>query len=162
LAVGDGPVQYEALQQGTIEAAAMSLPWPLLARQDGFSLLVNAADVINMPVAGLGTTQSKIEVQRDQVKRTIKAHIQALRHIRTQQADAIRLIAELFETDHDTAAQAFALILPAFSQDGAVEREGIEAVVELEREGDAPVSVTFEQLVDTSLVADAQRELVVR
>jgi hypothetical protein len=90
----------------------------------------------------------------------VKAELQALRHIRAHPDDAIRLIAELFDTDAETAAQSYALILPAFSVDGTVEREGVETLLELERAEDkGGLPLTFEQLVDTALVGEAQREL---
>ena len=41
-------------------------------------------------------------------------------------------------------------------------QQNLEAVVELELEGDAPGTASVERLVDTSLVAEALRELATR
>jgi ABC-type nitrate/sulfonate/bicarbonate transport system substrate-binding protein len=163
LVVGDAPVQYQALQLGHVDAVVISLPFPLLARQEGFNLLVNAADIVTMPLAGIGTLQAKLDTQRDQVKRVVKAEILALRHIRSHPDDAVNLIADLFETDAATAREVYTFLLPSFSEDGTIERPGIETVLELEREeGRVAAPLTFEQVTDTSVVADAQRELGLR
>ncbi len=161
--IGDAPVQYEALRLSQVDAVVISQPFPLLARKEGFNLLVNAPEVVSMPLAGLGTLQAKLDAQRDQVKRVVKAEVQALRHLRAQPEDAIKLIAELFDTDAATAQEVYAFLLPSFSEDGSIERAGIEMVLALEREeggGGAPLA--FEQVAEPAIVAEAQRELGLR
>jgi NitT/TauT family transport system substrate-binding protein len=161
--IGDAPVQYEALRLGQVDAVVISQPFPLLARKEGFNLLVNAPEVVSMPLAGLGTRQAKLDAQRDQVKRVVKAELQALRHLRTQPEDAIKLIAELFDTDAATAQEVYAFLLPSFSEDGSIERAGIELVLELEREeGRSGAPLAFEQVAEPAIVAEAQRELGLR
>jgi NitT/TauT family transport system substrate-binding protein len=163
LQTGDAPVLYEALRRGQVEAALVPLPFPLLARADAYRLLVNAADSVSMPTTGIGVMQPRLDAQRDQVKRVAKSQIQAVRHIHTRPDDAIRLSAELFDMDPDTARQAFELFLPAISPDGTVERGGVDTVVDAELEaGKELPRLTFEQLVDASLAAEAQRELGLR
>jgi NitT/TauT family transport system substrate-binding protein len=160
LPVGDAPVQYEILRQGQIDSIVVSLPFPLLAQREGYRLLVNAPDIVSMPLAGLGTLQTTIDTRRDQVKRVAKAELQALDRIRSHPEEAIDLIAELFETDAATARDAYSFLLPSFSQDGAPEREGIETVLRLEQEdGPTPAPATFEQVADASIAAEARAEL---
>jgi ABC-type nitrate/sulfonate/bicarbonate transport system substrate-binding protein len=161
--VGDAPVQYKALRLGQVDAAVIAQPFPLLARNEGFNILVNAPDVVNMPLAGIGVLQSKLDRQRDQVKRVAKAEIQALRHVRSHPDDAVSLIAELFEIDAATAREVYTFLLSSFSEDGTLERAGVETVLEVEREeGKAAAPATFEQVADTSIVAEALRELGLR
>jgi ABC-type nitrate/sulfonate/bicarbonate transport system substrate-binding protein len=163
LQTGDAPVLYEALRRGQVEAALVPLPFPLLAREEGYRLLVNAADTVNMPTTGIGVMQPRLDNQREQVKRVARSQIQAVRHIHTRPDDAIRLSAELFGMDLDTARQSLELFLPAISADGTVERSGVETVVDAEREaGKTLPPLTFEQLVDPSLAEEAQRELGLR
>jgi hypothetical protein len=124
---------------------------------------VNAADIVAMPLNGVGTLLTRIETQREQVKRMVKAEIQSLRHIRAHPDDAIALIADLFEMDRSGARDVYQALLPSFSEDGTVERPGIETVIELEREGGTvAVPATYEQVTDASIAMDAQRELGLR
>ncbi|HEY7063318.1 MAG TPA: ABC transporter substrate-binding protein [Chloroflexota bacterium] len=160
LQTGDAPVLYEALRRGQVEAALLPLPFPLLARADGYRILVNAAELVSMPTTGLGVMQARLDGQRDQVKRAAKSQVQAVRFIHARPDDAIRLSAELFDMDLETARQSFELFLPAISEDGTVEPEGVDTVLEAELEAgkDLP-RLPFEQLVDASLAPEAQREL---
>jgi ABC-type nitrate/sulfonate/bicarbonate transport system substrate-binding protein len=163
LPIGDAPVQYELLRQGQIDSIVVSLPFPLLAQRDGYKLLVNAPDIVSMPLAGIGTLQSSIDTRREQVKRVVKAEIQALGHIRSHPEDAMALIADLFETDATTARDAYSYLLPSFSEDGTPERAGIETILKLEQEdGPTPAPATFDQVADATITAEAQAELGLR
>jgi ABC-type nitrate/sulfonate/bicarbonate transport system substrate-binding protein len=160
IAVGDAPVQYEALRLGQIDAAMVAMPYPALARHEGFQLLANAPDLVHLPQTGVGALQSKLEGQRDQVKRVVKAEIQALRYIRAQPQATARLIAELFEIDPAIGEQVYALMAPVFSADGTVERGPLELLLEQARESaDLAAPVAFEQVADPSLVPEALGEL---
>jgi NitT/TauT family transport system substrate-binding protein len=160
IAVGDAPVQYEALRLGQIDAAMVAMPYPALARHEGFQLLANAPDLVHLPQTGIGALQSKLESQRDQVKRVVKAEIQALRYIRAEPQATARLIAELFEIDPAVGDQVYTLMAPVFSPDGTVERGPLELLIEQSRESaDITAPVPFEQVADASLVPEALREL---
>jgi NitT/TauT family transport system substrate-binding protein len=159
--VGDAPVQYEALRLGQVDAIVVSLPFPLLARKEGFHLLANTADLVDLPLSGLGTTHTKLATQRDQVKRVAKADSLALRHLRTHPDDAIALIADLFEIDAASAREVYEFVLPSFSEDGIIDRASIELLLELEghaSEGGAS-PIAYEQLVDPTIVPEVRREL---
>jgi NitT/TauT family transport system substrate-binding protein len=161
--VGDAPVQYELLRQGQVDAIVVSLPFPLLAQRDGYKLLVNAPDIVSMPLAGLGTLQATIDTRRDQVKRVVKAEIQALGRIRSHPDETIALIADLFETDNATAREAYGYLMPSFSDDGTPEPVGIATVLKLEQEdGPTPAPATYEQVADPTIAAEAQAELGLR
>jgi NitT/TauT family transport system substrate-binding protein len=160
VSMGDPIVRYQAMEVGQVDAALMPLPFPIVARQNGYQLLVNAPDIVNMPQAGIGTLQTTLESKREQVKRLAKAEIQALRYIRSHPEETSQFISQQFEMELPTATEAHALALPSFSRDGTVERDGIEFLIELEREAAKfAVAPPFEQLVDPSLAADAQKEL---
>jgi ABC-type nitrate/sulfonate/bicarbonate transport system substrate-binding protein len=116
-----------------------------------------------MPLAGIGTLQSSIDTRRDQVKRVVKAEIQALGRIRSHPEEAMALIADLFETDTATARDAYSYLLPSFSEDGTPERAGIETILELEQEdGPTPAPATYDQVADATVAAEAQAQLGLR
>lgn len=160
IAVGDSPVQYEALRLGQIDATVVAMPYPVLARQEGFPTLLNAADAVQIPQTGIGVLQARLDARREQVRRVAKAEIQALRYIRAQPQEVSRLIADLFEVDPAIGEQVYAAMAPVYSPDGTVPRASIELVMELAREaGEAAATLPFEQVADASLVPEALREL---
>ena len=158
--IGDAPVQYEALKLGQVDSIVVSLPFPVLAKKDGLPVLANAAEIVTLPLSGLGTTQTKLDQRRDQVVRVAKSEIQGLRHVRSHPDDAIALIADLFEMDLPTAREVYEFVVPSLSQTGIVEREGIETLLDLEMEdGKIATRPTYEQVVDPTIVADALQQL---
>ena len=159
LAVGDEQTLYQALVTGRIDATAIAPPWPFKAQKDGFTLLVNAPDVVELPFVGLGATVSKIQRQREQVKRMIRAELSALRAIREQKEATLKVIRERFAMDADTAVRSYELILPAFSRDGQISRAGIETLIALEKEEvKLDKAIALNDVADPTLLQEVHRE----
>jgi ABC-type nitrate/sulfonate/bicarbonate transport system substrate-binding protein len=160
--IGDGGVQYEALKLGQIDAAMMSLPFPILGRREGYSLVAHSHEIFKLPSAGIGAMQTTLERRRDMVRRMVRAQIRGLQLIRAQPDAAIRFIEEFFEMDPQTARESYEYLLPAFSTTGTVDREAVEFQVELERAAGTATGVTADQVIDNSIVAEALRDLGLR
>ena len=64
--------------------------------------------------------------------------------------------------DPETARESYEYLLPAFSATGAVDREAVEFQIELERAAGVATSLTFDDIVDPSIAAEAARDLGLR
>jgi NitT/TauT family transport system substrate-binding protein len=160
ISVGDGAVQYQALQLGQVDSVLMSLPFPIAARREGFTILANAADILKFPTTGLGTLQSTLDTRRDEVRRMARSQIRALQFIRAQPEETIREIGDFFGMDAETARASYEFILPSFSASGTVDRDAMEALLALEREeATASGPFTYEQVADGGPAEQAAREL---
>jgi NitT/TauT family transport system substrate-binding protein len=160
ISLGDGAVQYQALQLGQVDSVLMSLPFPIAARRDGFSILADAADIIKFPTTGLGTLQSTLDSRRDEVRRMARSQVRALQYIRAQPEETVRVIAQFFDMDPETARASYEYILPSFSPSGTVDRDAMEAVLDVERQdGTAPGPYTYERVADGGPAEQAAREL---
>ena len=148
ISMGGSETRYQALLAGQMDAATLSLPHSVLAKQQGFRFLGSAGDVLQIPFTGLSTTATKIERNRDQVKRMIQAQIDAMRWIKSQKADAIRFMRDFFDTDEATALESYNIYVPLIIEDVRVSAGGVKAV--LQAEGAANVS--WKQVADPSLV----------
>ena len=117
-----------------------------------------------MPTTGLGVMQPRLDTQRDQVRRAAKSQIQALRLPHTRPEEAVRLTAEQFDMDADTARQSFELFLPASERgwDGGARWGGEHGRCGAGGRGKDLPRLSFEQLVDAALAVEAQRELGLR
>ena len=157
---GDAPRQMEMLRQRQIDAALLPPPFPFLARREGFTLLASAPDELQLAFSGLSTSQDAIARRGDMVRRVIRAEIDALRYIRAERAGAIRVMAERFATEPEVAAQTYDLIVGSFSHDGGIPREGMDAVLALDKEeGAIPEHVRYEDVVDERPLRDVHRAL---
>lgn len=162
LNIGGGELRYKALIAGKVHAAVINPPWSVMAEQQGYRMLARPQDVGELPETGLGTSLTKIERQRDQVKRMIAAHLRALDFIRRDKTGTVQIIMKRFSLDEKTAALSYETILPALSEDGIVNPKGIAAVVALQQEMEnlpsTPLPLT--KLADPTLVPEVRGELV--
>ena len=154
--VGEESQLYQALRLGRVQATPISPPFPVLAEREGYRLLVNAADVLPLPQTGVGTSVAKLDTQRAQVRRMVAAEIQGLRFVRAEREATIALIAERFQMEREVAARSYDLVLPSFSTDGRLDREGLELLLSLDQAlGALDVVPPLESVADFRLVDEA-------
>jgi NitT/TauT family transport system substrate-binding protein len=154
MSMGGSETRYQALLAGQMDAATLSLPHSVIAKQQGFRFLGSAGDVLQIPFTGISTTAAKIQRNREQVKRTIRAQIDAMHWIKSQRAEAIRFLREFFDTDEATALESYNIYVPLIVENVRVSAEGVKAV--LQAEGAANVS--WEQVADPSLVDEVLKK----
>ena len=117
-------------------------------------MLANTADHVVIPFSGLGTTIERIKANRPQVKKLLKAEIEALRFIQSNGAGTTEVIRKRFQS-----------FLPekgvnAFSRDGRVPLDGVDLLLQIEKDAkQIPLTVTPQMVVDPNLVDEALKEL---
>jgi ABC-type nitrate/sulfonate/bicarbonate transport system substrate-binding protein len=163
LTIGEEKVILEALLSGRIAGAAISPPWPFEAERHGFKILVKASDVAQFPFVGPTVNLDKIKTQREQIKKVIRAEIEALRFIRERRQESIDMIARLFKMDKDIAQKSYDFTASFFSKDARIQPEAVKRLIALEREaGNIKEDVDVSQVADLSLVDEVQRQLPAR
>jgi len=159
ITVGEERVILEAMISGRIVAGAISPPWAFEAEKHGFRILVKAADVVQFPFVGPSANIEKIKNKRDQVKRLIRAEMDALRFIREQKEETIDIIARVFKMDREVARKSYDFTVSFFSKDARIDPEGVKRLIAIEREsGGLQADVAVSQVADLSLVEEVYRE----
>ncbi|MBI4523314.1 MAG: ABC transporter substrate-binding protein [Deltaproteobacteria bacterium] len=160
IAIGDETLMYEALKIGRVDAVMVAPPYSVRLKREGFPLLAHASQILSIPFVGLSTTIRKIATNRPQAKKTLKAEIETLRYLRSERAGAIELIRRRFAMDEQTARESYDVVIGAFTSDGRIQPEGVEALLAMDRkDGLIPKTVTFDQVADSSLAEEALKEL---
>ncbi len=160
LTIGEEKVILEALLSGRIAGAAISPPWPFEAERHGFKILVKASDVAQFPFVGPTVNLDKIKTQREQIKKVIRAEIEALRFIRERRQESIDMIARLFNMDKDIAQKSYDFTASFFSKDARIQPEAVKRLIALEKEaGNIKEDVDVSQVADLSLAEEVHREL---
>jgi ABC-type nitrate/sulfonate/bicarbonate transport system substrate-binding protein len=132
----------------------------VLLKRDGYSLLANTAEVMTIPFSGLGTTLDRISRNRVQVKKLLKAEIEALRLIKGNPVATTEVIRKRFNMDEKMARESYDVVVDAFSRDGRVPLEGVEILLGIEKAANQiPQNITAEMVVDNSLSEEALKEL---
>jgi ABC-type nitrate/sulfonate/bicarbonate transport system substrate-binding protein len=156
LTIGEEKLILDALLSGRIAAAAISPPWPFEAERHGFKILVKASDVAQFPFVGPTASVDKIKNQREQVKKVIRAEIDAIRFIRDRRSETIEMIARLFNMDKEIAQKSYDFTASFFSRDARIQPEAVKRLIALEKEaGNIKEDVEVSQIADLSLVEEA-------
>lgn len=156
---GDMPVRLAAVKSGAIHATLAGPPAPTQAKELGLNVLGSAADVVDFPLAGLSAATSKIRTNRAEVVAVLTAMLRGLQFVHNQRSDAIALVQKIFKMDRALAEPGYDQTLKAYSKDGTASVKGIESVLEVARQSGAAKGVTVNDVVDFSLLREAQAAL---
>ena len=159
ITIGEEKLLLDAMIAGRIAAAAISPPWPFEAERHGFRILVKASEVVQFPFVGISTHLDRIKNKRPQVKRLIRAELDALRFIRERKEETVELIGRQFRMERDVAQKSYDFTVSFFSKDGRINPDGVKKLIAIEQEtGGLKGDVAVAQTADLSLVDEVHRE----
>ncbi len=160
---GQVTVLLEALLSGRVQAAALSPPWFVRARDQGMRVLVKAPEVLREPQNGLAVTAERLAQQREQVRHMVQAEIESIRFMQQNRAATVALTREWLEISQAEAEEAYDFVLPALIPDGRIDVEGLRRYVATEKaDGTVPADFQIESILDTQLAEEALRALSAR
>jgi ABC-type nitrate/sulfonate/bicarbonate transport system substrate-binding protein len=160
LAIGDEKLVYDAFKFGRIDAVALAPPFSLQLKREGYPTLANTADHVVIPFSGLGTTIERIRINRPQVRRILKAEIEALRFIQSNGSGTTEVIRKRFNMDEKLARESYDAVVNAFSRDGRVPLDGVDILLQIEKDAkQIPTTVTPPMVVDPTLVDEVLKEM---
>ena len=124
---------YEAFKIGRVDSVVVAPPFSVQLKREGFPLLAHTAEYVTIPFSGLGTTVARIKSNRPQIKRLLKAEIEALRHIHGDAAGTTGVIRKRFNMEEKLARESYDVVANAFSRDGRVPLDGVEILLQIEK-----------------------------
>ena len=153
LATGGTTERIAALKHGSVDAAVIPAPGDMKAEQEGFKILMDAGAVYKLPNGGMSTTVAKIKQNPAEVRRVVRALVQATKFFAEPQnkADATKYLTRVFNLDASSTEEFYRRFVPSLSTNGVVELDKIKLIVDgaLER-GLITKPVEPETLVDFS------------
>ena len=163
LAVGTNEARLAVLKQGLVAAAAVPPPWDFHAKKLGFHVVARSYDLFNYPQVGLIVNDRKIKESPEEIKRIIKASIEANRFIRSNRAGTVQFLMEWLGIEKDVAAATYEASLPAFNDDGNCPEDGMRLVIDRAKNA-AKVNreVSMKDVADLSILKEAQRDLGIK
>ena len=157
------PEQMAGLAAGSLQGAMLVPPYDGIMARKGFRRLVSAVDLLEYPQGGIATTDKKLKEKPAQVKRVIRAMIQALNEIRSERERTVSYIATRWKIDRELAAQSYDIMVRSFSKDGSASAKSIQNVIDSTRSRlqiDRAISVN--DVAAFSLLGEVQRDLSLR
>ena len=160
LAIGDEKVMFDAFKAGRADVVVLAPPFSVQLKREGFPILAQTAQHVVIPFSGIGTTLERIQNHRAQIKRVLKAEIEAMRFIQANASGTTDVIRKRFNMDEKLARESYEIVVESFSRDGRVPLDGVDILLQIEKDQKLiSPTVTPQMVVDSTLVEEALKEL---
>ncbi len=161
VSTGDVANGYLTLQQGGMPAVALTPPYSILAKRQGYRDLVRASDVISVaPTTGLVTTTEKLVKEAQKIRRAIRAVIKAVDFAKARRPDTVAFIMGQYKMEKDVAESVYDAIMETLNptlwlSDGEIQVE-LNRIAEQTK---MKISAKPADLVDFTLIRQVAAEL---
>jgi len=163
LPAGDNNARIVAMESGKIDAAFVSSPADIFGVKRGYKVLLWSRDHVPLTQNAIVVTDRKLKQSPDQVKRTIKGSIEALKFIRDHQEESVDIAARWLKLDVPTTRAAFENYLPCYSPDGSLSDQAVHDLIQYELDRSTlKKDIPLSQVASRSLLQQAQNELNIR
>src|SRR5207344_1981796 len=160
VAVGAVEGRFIRLTQGLIDAAVLAPPLDSEAKKKGFNILARADEILVFPETGLVAGVKKIQDKPDEIKRVIKAGIKANRYIRGNRDGTIQFIMDWLKVNKEIAMTTYDGVVKVYDDDINICEKGLRLVIEeTKKTVKSSREMSFNDIVDLSILRDAQREM---
>jgi len=136
--VGSGMLRLDALKAGEIHATLTDLPAALAFEREPLRRLLSVGDVLDLPVFGVAVSAAKLEKDRDQVRKFVRAVLRGARFVKRNRADTVRVIQHHLKLTPGEASGAYDSAVRHFTEDGLVSDRAIALAVRRARDHPAP------------------------
>ena len=152
-----------ALEAGVLDAAMLSVPENIIARQKGLNELAFSGDFIEFPQNGFGASSKKIKENPDEVYGMVRATVRGLMFVsdkKNKDASLDIIMKNWAVKNRAMASEMYDYMERAMLRDGSVSMSGLQALVDQQR-ANAKVTepVSAAQVIDYSFVEKARKEL---
>jgi ABC-type nitrate/sulfonate/bicarbonate transport system substrate-binding protein len=90
------------------------------AEDEGFRRFLYLGDIIELPLSGITVMESKLQNQREQVKRVVRATIRGTRFMKQNRGEAIQMLSDYLKITPSQSAKAYDASMNSFSDDGFI------------------------------------------
>lgn len=157
--IGLPSTRIAALMSGSVAATIANPPDNVLLKQKGFNELLFLGDAIEFPSNGLATTEKKLNTEREQVKRLLRALYRGLTFAREKAAETVAIVEREWKLEPSVAKESYASVLRSISQDGAASEAGMKVHADIIRATEKGMGeIPLTKIVDFRVIDEIRRE----
>ena len=109
---------FAALTSNRVVATVLTPPFDDKAVSLGYKKFRELGDLADIPYVGMVTSQNEIKTNRESVRRTIAAVIDAIGWLRANRADSVKMIVDKFKVNQQEAEGTYATLIRILNKDG--------------------------------------------
>jgi ABC-type nitrate/sulfonate/bicarbonate transport system substrate-binding protein len=153
--------RMQAIRQGLVDAIAVSPPNPVVLKKDGYNVIGGPSDLkVGLLAQAISTTEMRIRENPEEVRKVLRAILQAVRFIREQRPDTINLIAKWMVLTPELATASYEASAPNFSPNGAFSDADIQYSMDTIRAGmNLSKPIPLAQVRDFEILKRAQKDV---
>ncbi len=152
---GESPVRLAAVKAGAIDATAIDVAFAVKAEEEGMRRLLNLAEIIDLPLSGIGVTDKKLQSEREQIKKVVRATLRGTRFMKENRAETLLMMTDYLRINASQAAKAYDAAIGSFTEDGFISDKGVLLDINLTRERlKLAKEIPLSQVVDWSLLRE--------
>jgi len=162
---GDHSTTIQAMQNGHVDAAVISVPWQTVTEKAGFRKLAYFGDVMRLAMAGLGASDENIGKKPDLLRRAVRATLRGIDFLKDakNKREVVAIMVGWFKVNSEQAEQAYGQMVEAYPSNGMVADDVIEKDLEIARQtGAIKNRVPLSRVIDFQFVKAARGELSVK
>ena len=153
LTTGGTANSFATLTSNQVVGAVLSPPFDEKAVSLGYKKFLFLGDLADIPYVGLFTSQNEIRNNRERIRKTIAAVMDAIAWQRTNRAETVRMIEVRFKISRSEAERSYETIMGILSPNGAIDLKKVRGYLALLRdERPLPENLDPEKLVDFSML----------
>ena len=157
IVTGESPTRLAALRAGSIDATPIDVAFAMKAEDEGFRRLLYLGDIIELPLSGIAVTEKKLQTQREQVKKVVRASLRGTRFMKQNRAETIQMLSDYLHITPSQAGKAYDVSMNSFTEDGIISDKGVNLDVQLTKERlKITKEIPLSQLVDWSLLKEVK------
>jgi NitT/TauT family transport system substrate-binding protein len=144
---------FATLNTNQVAGAVLSPPFDEKAVSLGFKKFLFLGDLADIPYVGLFTSQTEIRSNRERIKKTVAAVMNAVAWQRANRAEAVKMIGSRYKITQTEAERSYETIVDILSPDGAIDIKKVRGYLNLLREErQIPENLDAGKLVDFSML----------
>jgi NitT/TauT family transport system substrate-binding protein len=151
----DTGTRIAAMLSGTVDSSMMDYGEAFRAKKAGFKMLINAAEVHGLIAGGLGVNTKKLKDQPDQVRRVLKAMVQALKYVQESPEGTQQVMMNWLKLDREMASDIYQMARNNYTKNGMVEEATMNSLVTAMLAEAGIKNIAPSQLVDFTLLQQA-------
>jgi NitT/TauT family transport system substrate-binding protein len=156
---GSASNSYTALSSKSVDAATLSIPFNVIMKQKGFNQLASTDNIGVFPNTGLQVPRVKVEKNRAQVKRMVRAFLDSLKYIATEKSRVSDYIQRTWKLSPEVAEQTYKDFLPSLPMDGKISLQAVQEYLDqAHRNNELPQKVDVKTVVDYSVLDEVLNE----
>lgn len=153
--LGEAGVRAQALRSGVVEAAAVSSPFDLTPKADGFRVFGGPQDIeFALPTSVLAVSTRQLQQNPQLVKRAARVMLKAHRLVFDNKKEVVPFMLRFLDQSQEVAGHSYELLVASLSRNGEITDQEWEILTEKKR--------PLEEVRGFTLLREARQELKIR